>query len=84
MCIIISYDTHTESVTMKQESKTRKQFILPPAKIKKAKDILSTKTDTETVERALDLVIADDKIPKALLAVKGTCNIEDAYGRLRR
>lgn len=69
---------------MKQEPKTRKQFILPAAKIKKAKEILSAKTDTEAVERALDLVIADEAIRKVLLSVKGTCDIEDVYGRLRR
>jgi len=69
---------------VKQEPKTRKQFILPAAKIKKAKQILSAKTDTEAVERALDLVIADEEIRKVLLSVKGTCDIEDVYGRLRR
>ena len=36
-------------------AKARKQFILPIAKIRKAKKILSAKTDTEAVERALDL-----------------------------
>ncbi|HEU4340313.1 MAG TPA: hypothetical protein VFU31_01955 [Candidatus Binatia bacterium] len=69
---------------MKQEAKGRKQFILPLAKIKKAKEILSAKTDTEAVERALDLVIADEEIRKVLLSVKGSCNIEDVYGRLAR
>jgi hypothetical protein len=69
---------------MKPEPKTRKQFILPRAKIKRAKEILSAKTDTEAVERALDLVIADEEIRKVLFSVKGTCNVEDVYGRLRR
>jgi len=36
------------------------------------------------VERALDLVITDEEIRKALLSVKGSCNIEDVYGRLTR
>ncbi len=69
---------------MKPETRTRKQFILPVAKIKKAKEILAAKTETETVERALDLVIADGEIRKALLSMKGSCNIEDVYGRLAR
>lgn len=56
---------------MKAEAKTRKQFILPTAKIKRARKILSAKTDTEAVERALDLVIADEQIRSALLSVKG-------------
>lgn len=69
---------------MKPEEKARKQFILPIAKIKKAKEILSAKTETETVEWALDLVIADEEIRKTLLSLKGGCNIEDVYGRLAR
>jgi hypothetical protein len=69
---------------MKQEPRLRKQFNLPISKIKKAKAILSAKTDTEAVERALDLVIADEEIRKVLLSVKGSCNIEDVYGRLTR
>ncbi len=69
---------------MKPETKARKQFILPVMKIRKAKEILAARTDTEAVERALDLVIADAEIRKALLSMKGSCNIEDVYGRLAR
>ena len=69
---------------MKAEKRVRKQFILPAAKIRKVKDILSTETETAAVERALDLVIADDEIRRALLSMKGSCNIEDVYGRLAR
>jgi len=69
---------------MKQEPRLRKQFNLPISKINKAKAILSAKTDAEAVERALDLVIADAEIRKVLLSVKGSCNIEDVYGRLTR
>jgi len=67
---------------MKATAKARKQFILPIAKIRKAKEILSAKTDTEAVERALDLVIADAEIRKMLLSAKGCANIDDVYGRL--
>ena len=67
---------------MKSERRVRKQFILPVRKLKKAKAILAAKTDTETVERALNLVIADDEIRKILRSVKGSCAIEDVYGRL--
>ena len=67
---------------MKATAKARKQFILPIAKIRKAKEILSAKTDTEAVERALDLVIADAEIRKMLLSAKGRANIDDVYGRL--
>ena len=54
------------------------------AKIKKARKILSANTDTETVERALDLVIADEEIRRVLLSVKGSCSIEDVYDRVTR
>jgi hypothetical protein len=69
---------------MKPEEKARKQFILPVGKIKKAKQLLSAKTETEAIERALDLVIADEEIRKVLLSMKGAANIEDVYGRLAR
>ncbi|HEY3304347.1 MAG TPA: hypothetical protein VGL70_12500 [Candidatus Binatia bacterium] len=69
---------------MKPAEKARKQLVLPVAKIKKAKEILSAKTETEAVERALDLVIADEEIRKVLLSVKGSCSIEDIYGSLAR
>lgn len=69
---------------MKPETRVRKHFILPVTKIRKAKEILAAKTETEAVERALDLVIADAEIRKALLSMKGSCNIEDVYGRLAR
>ena len=69
---------------MKSGARIRKQFILPAGKIKKARAILSARTDTETVERALDLVIADEEIRKVLRSMKGACNIDDVYGRLAR
>jgi hypothetical protein len=69
---------------MKQEPKLRKQFNLPISKVKKAKAILSAKSDAEAVERALDIVIADEEIRKVLLSGTRSCNIEDVYGRLTR
>ena len=69
---------------MKPEKRVHKQFVLPAAKIRKARDLLSAKTETEAVERALDLVIADDEIRRVLVSMSGTCSIEDVYGRLTR
>ena len=40
--------------------------------------------DRYTVERALDLVIADAEIRNMLLSAKGRANIDDVYGRLAR
>ncbi len=67
---------------MKATAKIRRRLVLPVAKVRKAKAILSAKTDTEAIERALDLIIADAKIGKMLLSVKGRAKIEDVYGRL--
>lgn len=65
-----------------QSAKVRKQFLLDPEKIKAVKKITHAATDTEAVNRALDMVIANEKIQKALSAVKGRGKIEDVFGRL--
>jgi hypothetical protein len=89
-CVYTSASIHIQNVAsimgfiMPVTAKARKQFILPIAKIRKAKKILSAKTDTEAVERALDLVIADAEIRNMLLSAKGRANIDDVYGRLAR
>jgi hypothetical protein len=67
---------------MQTTEKVRKQFILDPAKIEMVKKITRAATDTEAVNRALDMVIANEKIEKALAAVKGKGKIRDVYGRV--
>lgn len=67
---------------MQTAQKVRKQFILDPAKIKMVKRITRAATETEAVNRALDMVIAGEKIEKALVAVKGKGKIKDVYGRI--
>ena len=66
---------------MKSASKVRKQFILDAEKIKHVKRIVQAKTDTEAIDKAMDMVIADSKIRKVLLSIKGKGNIKDVYGR---
>jgi len=66
---------------MQTTGKVRKQFILDPAKIEMVKKITRAATDTEAVNRALDMVIANEKIEKTLAAVKGKGKIRDVYGR---
>ena len=39
------------------EPRRRKTFRLPQAKIDRAREVLGTRTETETVERALELVV---------------------------
>ncbi|MBI4838291.1 MAG: hypothetical protein HY806_03955 [Nitrospirae bacterium] len=66
---------------MKAELKVRKQFILDIAKIKTIRKITRAKTDTEAINKAMDTLIADNKIRRVLLSIKGKGNIKDVYGR---
>lgn len=61
--------------------KMRKQFILDISKIKAVKKITKAKTDTEAINKALDNVIANTKIERMLMSIKGKGNIKDIYGR---
>ncbi|HBR22499.1 MAG TPA: hypothetical protein DD713_08060 [Nitrospiraceae bacterium] len=67
---------------MQTEEKVRKQFILNPAKIAMVKKITRAATETEAVNRALDMVIANEQIEKTLMAVRGKGKIKDVYGRI--
>ncbi|HEB74845.1 MAG TPA: hypothetical protein ENJ04_00645 [Nitrospirae bacterium] len=60
--------------------KVRKQFILDPDKIKAVKEIVNAETDTEAINRAMDIVIANSKILTTLKSIKGKGNIQDIYG----
>jgi guanylate kinase len=67
---------------MQSTEKVRKQFLLDPGKIQVVKRITHASTDTEAINRALDMVIANEKIQKALASVKGKGKIEDVFGRV--
>jgi hypothetical protein len=67
---------------MQSTVKVRKQFLLDPDKIEMVKKITRAATDTEAINRALDMIIANEKIQKALVAVKGKGEIEDVFGRV--
>jgi len=67
---------------MQSTVKVRKQFLLDPDKIEMVKKITHAATDTEAINRALDMIIANEKIQKALIAVKGKGRIEDVFGRI--
>ncbi|MEK6691277.1 MAG: hypothetical protein AABY78_08270 [Nitrospirota bacterium] len=66
---------------MSTTMKMRKQFILDISKIKAVKKITKAKTDTEAINKALDNVIANTKIERMLMSIKGKGNIKDIYGR---
>ena len=67
---------------MRSTIKVRKQFLLDPVKIQMVKKIIHAATDTEAINRALDMIITNEKIQKTLLAVKGKGKIEDVFGRI--
>jgi len=64
--------------------KVRKQFILDSEKIKSVREITKAKTDTEAINKALNIVIANSKIKRMLLSIKGKGKIKDVYGRTSR
>jgi hypothetical protein len=72
----------------KGSSKKRKHFVLDEAKLKRAQECLGARTETETIERALDAVIAADARDRAVWCahervIKSQAEIRDVFGRLR-
>jgi len=68
-------------------NRTHKHFQLDSLKIKRAQKALRAKTETETIERALDLAIAEHQRNRLALEatdhfVKSGIHIEDVYGAL--
>lgn len=68
-------------------NRSHKHFRLDPVKIKRAQKVLRAGTETEAIERALDLVISEHK--RNRLAVKANklfvtsgIDIKDVYGTL--
>ncbi len=63
---------------MKQSVK-RKNYYLDETKIKGAQKILQAKTETETIDRALDLVLFRKEILDSLEKTKGKGKVEKIY-----
>ena len=68
-------------------SRSHKHFQLDSMKIKRAQKALRAKTETETIERALDLAIAEHESNRLALEaterfVKSGIDIKDVYGTL--
>ncbi len=68
--------------------RVHKHFQLDPVKIKRAQKTLRAKTETEAIERSLDLAIAEHE--RNRLAAEATerfirsgIEIQDVYGKLR-
>lgn len=63
---------------MKQTVK-RKNYYLDETKIKGAQKILEAKTETETIDRALDLVLFRKEILDSLKKTKGKGKVEQLF-----
>ena len=64
-----------------------KHFRLNSAKIKRAQKVLKASTETETIERALDAVIAEDERDRVAREaterfLRSGAKIRDVYGKL--
>ena len=64
-----------------------KHFRLDRAKIKRAQRVLKARTETETIERALDAVIAEDERDRVAREpterfLESGAKIRDVYGKL--
>jgi len=57
----------------------RKRLELDQSKIDRAKRLLGTNTERETIERALDLVLAEAPILQAHKRVKNVGGVEDVF-----
>ncbi len=65
----------------------RKKTRLDPIKIKRAQRVLGTTTETETIERALDEVVEEDRRNRRAWKaherfLKSGAQIDDVYGNL--
>jgi hypothetical protein len=68
-------------------NRKHKHFQLDSAKIKRAQKALRAKTETETIERALDFAIAEHEKNRLVLEaserfIKSGVEIKDVYGTL--
>jgi len=68
-------------------NRSHKHFQLDSVKIKRAQKALRAKTETETIERALDLAIAEHESNRLALEaserfIKSGIDIKDVYGTL--
>lgn len=79
-------------VAAKSTARKNKHFILNQSRLKKAQKILGTRTETEAVERALELVITEDERNKMAWEAhnefldeltRSGGEIKDVFGRLK-
>jgi hypothetical protein len=69
--------------------RSHKHFQLDAGKLRRAQRVLRAETETETIERALDVVIAEHERNRLTVEandrlVKSGIDIKDAYGTLEK
>ena len=67
--------------------RTHKHFQLDAAKIKRAQKVFKVKTETEAIERALDMVLSEDEKNRIVAEanerfIRSGAEIKDVFGRL--
>lgn len=61
-----------------------KRLKLDQSKIDRARRFLGARTEQETIERALDHLLADADITRVLAGMRGVGGVGDVYGTRRR
>ena len=67
----------SEEIPMK--ALKRKNYSLEEAKVKKLRRLLRTKSDTEALHKAVDLVLFREEAAKAWIENAGAGGVEDLY-----
>jgi hypothetical protein len=78
-----------ESKMANPKSKAHKHLQLNAAKLQRAQKLLHARTETETIELALDFIIAEHERNRLTAEangrfVKSGCSIKDVYGVLEK
>jgi len=64
---------------MKTSALQRKVIHLDQAKLERAKQILGAQTETEALDRALDIIVTEAEIDAALKAARGKGRIRKVF-----
>jgi hypothetical protein len=69
----------SEGAIVRRERTARKNLRLSQAKLDRARRILGTKTETETVEQALDLVAFREEVAAGVRRMVGSRSLRDVF-----
>lgn len=67
----------------RSDARKRKNYRLPQSKLDAARRVLGTTTETETIERALDLVAFGERLASGTVRARGRA-WNDAVGEMQR